>query len=143
MPSLQCPRPLLPGPPAYHCGHYLYLAPLCPGLWCPLKELHAHLPRGLSCLESNSLLPAPTTRTSGVCQPCSECPFPKDQTQLFWGCPMALQVPYLHGLPSSVHSKLCHARVFCWGTCMLIVRWSVTQRKGKVDWSGRVKCKGC
>lgn len=46
----------------------------------------------------------PQTRTSGVCQPCLECPLPKDQTQLFKGRPMALQVPYLHGLPSSVHT---------------------------------------
>lgn len=69
-------------------------------------------------------------------QPCSECPLPKDQTQLFWGCPMALQVPYLHGLPSFVHSKLCHARVFCWGTCMLTVRWSLREREKSIGLEG-------
>lgn len=45
-------------PCGYRCGHYLHLPPLCPGLWCPLGELHAHLPRGPSFSESNPVPPA-------------------------------------------------------------------------------------
>lgn len=123
--------------PAYHCGHYLYPAPLCPGLWCPLKELHAHLPRGLSCLESNPLLPASCNQDFG-CVPASPAQsvlFQRTRPNSF-GVALWLSRSLIFMVFQVLCIASCHAKVFCWGTCMLTVRWSLREREKSIGLEG-------
>lgn len=86
--------------------------------------------------------PRPPNQDFGCVPALLRVSFQRTRTQLFRGCPMALQVPYLHGLPRSVHSKLCHARVF-WGHVPVDSEVATQKGESRLVWKGFQGNKGC
>lgn len=81
-----------------------------PRLWCPLRELHAHLLRGPTFSESN---PVPPTRTLGVCR--------KTRAQSLGAALWLSQSPIFVVSPGLVQRILGRKH-------MLVLRWSLRER---------------